>query len=38
MDDIEMFSTNSLNALLKLIEEPTKLNYFIFINNKKKQF
>ena len=35
MDDIEMFSTNSLNALLKLIEEPTKLNYFIFINNKK---
>ncbi len=36
MDNIEMFSTNSLNALLKLIEEPTKLNYFVFINNKKK--
>ena len=36
LDDIELFNTNSLNALLKIIEEPTKLNYFIFINNQKK--
>ena len=36
LDDIELFNTNSLNALLKIIEEPSKLNYFIFINNQKK--
>ncbi len=36
LDDIELFNLNSLNALLKIIEEPTKLNYFIFINNQKK--
>ncbi len=35
-DDIELFNTNSLNALLKIIEEPDKNNYFIFINNKTK--
>ncbi len=35
-DDIELFNTNSLNALLKIIEEPAKQNYFILINNKTK--
>ena len=27
---------NSLNALLKIIEEPSKKNYFFLINNKSK--
>ena len=35
-DDIELFNKNSLNALLKIIEEPSKNNYFILINNKSK--
>ena len=34
LDDIEVFNVNSLNALLKILEEPTKNNYFILINNK----
>jgi len=36
LDDIELFNTNSLNALLKIIEEPTSNNYFVLINNKTK--
>ena len=36
LDDVELFNINSLNALLKLIEEPSKKNYFILINNKTK--
>jgi DNA polymerase-3 subunit delta' len=36
LDDIELFNHNSLNALLKIIEEPTKNNYFFLINNKSK--
>ena len=36
-DDVELFNINSLNALLKIIEEPTENNYFILINNKSKQ-
>ena len=36
LDDIDIFNTNSLNALLKIIEEPTKSNYFFLINNKSK--
>jgi len=36
LDDVEIFNNNSLNALLKLIEEPNKNNYFILINNKSK--
>ncbi len=36
LDDIELFNINSLNALLKIIEEPSKNNYFILINNKTK--
>ena len=31
-----MFNINSLNALLKIIEEPSLNNYFILINNKTK--
>ena len=36
LDDIELFNINSLNALLKIIEEPTINNFFILINNKAK--
>ena len=36
LDDIELFNVNSLNALLKVIEEPSKNNYFILINNKSR--
>ena len=36
LDDIELFNINSLNALLKTIEEPTANNYFFLINNKTK--
>lgn len=35
-DDIDLFNHNSLNALLKTIEEPSKNTYFILINNKAK--
>ena len=35
-DDAELFNQNSLNALLKIIEEPSKKNYFFLINNKSK--
>ncbi len=35
-DDIELFNKNSLNALLKIIEEPAKKNYFFLINNKTR--
>tara|TARA_Y100001958_G_C21177325_1_gene507865 strand:- start:173 stop:1108 length:936 start_codon:yes stop_codon:yes gene_type:complete len=36
-DDIELFNQNSLNALLKIIEEPIKNNYFFLINNNSKK-
>ncbi len=36
LNNIELFNKNSLNALLKIIEEPTKNNYFFLINNKSK--
>ena len=36
LDDVELFNQNSLNALLKVLEEPTQNNYFILINNKTK--
>jgi DNA polymerase-3 subunit delta' len=36
LDDVELFNTNSLNALLKIIEEPSSKNYFILIDNKSK--
>ena len=33
LDDIDSFNINSLNALLKIIENPGKNNFFILINN-----
>jgi len=36
LDDIELFNQNSLNALLKTIEEPSKKDYFFLINNKSR--
>lgn len=36
LDDVELFNMNSLNSLLKIIEEPTKNNFFFLINNKSK--
>ena len=36
-DDVELLNTSSLNALLKIIEEPTLNNNFILINNQKKK-
>ena len=36
LDDVECFNNNSLNALLKIIEEPSENNYFILINNNSK--
>ena len=38
LDDVETFNINSLNALLKIIEEPGENNFFILINNKYKNF
>jgi DNA polymerase III subunit delta' len=35
-DDVELFNNNSLNALLKLLEEPTKNNFFFLIHNNSK--
>ena len=29
LDDVELFNRNSLNALLKILEEPAKNNFFI---------
>lgn len=34
LDDIDSFNMNSLNALLKIIEDPGRNNFFILINNK----
>ena len=36
LDDVELFNNNSLNALLKIIEEPGKNNFFLLINNNSK--
>ena len=36
LDDIELFNTNCLNALLKIIEEPNLNDYFVLINNKTR--
>tara|TARA_B100000902_G_scaffold359748_1_gene375833 strand:+ start:4440 stop:5372 length:933 start_codon:yes stop_codon:yes gene_type:complete len=36
IDNIEFLNTNSVNALLKILEEPTKNVYFILINNNKR--
>jgi DNA polymerase III delta prime subunit len=37
IDDVEFLNNNSANALLKILEEPTKNNYFILINNKQAE-
>ena len=37
LDDIDRFNINSLNALLKIIEDPGKNNFFILINNKSNK-
>ena len=37
LDDIEVFNLQSLNAILKFIEEPGIYNYFILINNESKK-
>ena len=37
LDGVELFNINSLNALLKMIEEPSADNFFILINNKIKK-
>ena len=34
LDDVELFNKNSLNSLLKIIEEPSINNFFFLINNK----
>ena len=36
IDNIELLNTNSVNALLKILEEPNDNIYFILINNNKK--
>ena len=36
LDDVETFNTNSINALLKIIEEPNENDYFLLINNKTR--
>ena len=37
LDDIDSFNINSLNALLKIIEDPGTNNFFILINNKSNK-
>ena len=36
IDNIEYLNLNSINALLKILEEPSKNTHFILINNDKK--
>ena len=36
IDNIELLNVNSVNALLKILEEPNENIYFILINNNKK--
>ena len=36
IDNIELLNLNSINALLKILEEPNENIYFILINNNKK--
>ena len=35
LDDADKLNKSSANSLLKLIEEPTQLNYFVLINNQR---
>lgn len=36
IDNIEFLNVNSINALLKILEEPNKNTFFLLINNNKK--
>ncbi|MBD1164799.1 AAA family ATPase [Pelagibacterales bacterium SAG-MED13] len=36
IDNVDLMNTNSVNALLKILEEPSQNIYFILINNNKK--
>ena len=36
-DDVECLNVNYVNALLKTIEEPSDINYFIIINNQTQK-
>ena len=38
IDNIELLNTNSVNALLKIIEEPNNNIFFFLIHNSKKKF
>ena len=35
IDEVEFLNTNSVNALLKTLEEPSDNNYFILVNNQQ---
>ncbi len=37
LDDVEKYNINSSNALLKILEEPAKNNFFILIDNKENK-
>jgi len=37
IDEVEFINDNSINALLKSLEEPTANNYFILINNQQAE-
>ena len=37
IDEVEFLNVNSVNALLKTLEEPTVNNFFILINNKQAE-
>ena len=37
LDSVDIFNVNSLNALLKIIEEPSENNFFILTNNNSKK-
>ena len=36
LDDVEHLNDNCINALLKTIEEPSEINYFILVNNQSQ--
>ena len=37
LDDVELLNINTVNALLKFIENPSTFDFFILINNKKSK-
>ena len=36
LDDVDLFNLNSMNALLKILEEPSKNNFFFLIDNRRQ--